>query len=140
MSEEYIFGSQNPNVLYTDRQAAYVVITENGKVAAVKPQEKCFLPGGGALSGETSEETVVREVSEELGRSVRLIRKIGGVIQYFYSAADDRHYKMRATIFVGEFTHGARGNGENELCWLSKAEAEQQAFFHECHAWATRQI
>lgn len=141
MNEEFIFGSQTPNVLYTDRQAAYVVITNNGRFAVVKPQEKYFLPGGGALSGETSEDTVVREVFEELSRNVRLVRKIGEVIQYFYSAADDQHYKMRATFFAGEFTDESHSNseGENELCWLSKAEAEQ-AFFHECHAWATRQI
>ena len=141
MNEEIIFGFQKPNVSYTERQAAYVVISDNGKFAAVKPQEKYFLPGGGSLSGETSEDTVVREVSEELARSVRLIRKIDEVIQYFYSAADDRYYKMRATFFVGEFIDESCGNstGENELCWLSKAKAEQ-AFFHECHEWATRQI
>lgn len=141
MNEEFIFGSQTPNVSYTERQAAYVVITNNGKFAAVKPQEKYFLPGGGSLLGETSEGTVVREVSEGLARNVRLVRKIGEVVQYFYSAADDRYYKMRATFFAGEFTDELRGNGkgENELCWLSKAEAEQ-AFFHECHAWVTHQI
>ena len=117
------------------------MITNDGKFAAVKPQRKYFLPGGGSLLGETSEDTIVREVSEELARRVRLVRKIGEVIQYFYSDADDRYYKMRATFFVGEFTDESCGNGrgENELCWLSKAEVEQ-AFFHECHIWATRQI
>ena len=139
MSEELIFGSQKPDVSYTERQAAYAVIANNGKFAAVKLQEKCFLPGGGSLAGETSEQTIVREVSEELARSVRLVCKIGEVIQYFYSEIDARHYKMRATFFVAEFTDELCGNGEDELCWLSKDEAEQ-AFFHECHLWATRQI
>ncbi len=141
MNEELVFGSQKSDVSYTERRAAYVVITNNGKFAAVKPQQKYFLPGGGSLLGETSEDTVIREVSEELARSVRLIHKIGEVIQYFYSVADDRYYKMRATFFVGEFTDEPCGNsrGENELYWLTEAEAEQ-AFFHECHKWATRQI
>lgn len=140
MGKELIFGSQKPGVSYTERRAAYVVITNNGNFAAVRPQQKYFLPGGGSLLGETSEDTISREVAEELARSVRLVRKISEVIQYFYSAADGQYYKMRATFFVGEFTDESCGSskGENELCWLTKVEAED-AFFHECHTWATRQ-
>jgi 8-oxo-dGTP pyrophosphatase MutT (NUDIX family) len=35
---------------------------------------KFFLPGGGSLPEETAEETVRREIREELARSVRLMR------------------------------------------------------------------
>src|SRR5205823_3268316 len=109
------------------------------EVAMVKGQQNYFLPGGGSWPGEAPEATVAREAHEELARGVRLLRQLGAVIQYFYSAADDRHYKMLATFFAGEFTtEGCGGTGEHELAWLPITEAEQ-ACFHACHAWAMRQ-
>ena len=140
MAQALIFGSPEPNVKYSERQAAYVVIVSNdGLVVMVKGRQKYFLPGGGSLPGEPPEETVVREVHEELARSVRLIRKIGEAMQYFYSSTDDRHYKMRATFFTGEFTdEKCDGTGEHELDWLPVTEAGQ-ACFHASHAWAARQ-
>jgi len=90
-----------------------VIINDDGEVAMVKGQQKHFLPGGGSVAGEAAEETAIREVQEELARSVRLTRRLGDAIQYFYSAADDRHYKMLAAFFAGEFTNEPRdGTGE----------------------------
>ena len=140
MAEALIFGSPEPNVQYTERRAAYVVIVNDDRlVATVKSRQKHFLPGGGSLPGEAPEDTIAREVREELARGVRLTRKIGEATQYFYSGADERHYVMRATFFAGAFTDEARGGArEHELQWLPVAEAER-ACFHACHAWAVRQ-
>ena len=139
MAEALIFGSPEPDVQYTERRAAYVVIINDGMVAAVESAQKYFLPGGGSLPGEAPEDTIAREVREELARGVRLARKIGEATQYFYSGADERHYVMRATFFAGAFTDEARGGArEHELQWLPVAEAER-ACFHACHAWAVRQ-
>jgi putative acetyltransferase len=139
MAEIATFGSHLEGVAYADRPAAYAVVAgENGRVAAVKGTTgKFFLPGGGSLPGETAEETVRREVREELARSVRLIRPFGAATQYFYAADDDCHYKMSAVFFLAEFTDRPTGKGEHDLFWLSLAEAEE-AFFHESHAWAVR--
>jgi len=135
-----IFGSPEPNIQYTERRAAYVVIVgSDGKIAMVKGPQKYFLPGGGSLPDEKSGDTVAREVSEELARRVRLIRSLGEATQYFYSTDDDRHYKMRAAFFAGEFTdEPATEAAEHELTWLAESEVEQ-ACFHACHAWAVRQ-
>ena len=140
MAKALVFGLPDPHVEYTERRAAYVVLVGNdGKVALVAGREKYFLPGGGALPGEAPEETIVREVREELARGVRLTRRLGEATQYFYSADDDRHYKMFATFFAGEFTDEACGGaGEHELHWLPLAEVEGVCF-HACHAWAVRQ-
>src|ERR1700730_14020261 len=143
------FGSPEPNVRYTERRAAYVVIvTNDGKVAMVKGvgtvsgRPNYFLPGGGSLPDEAAEDTVTREVMEELILTVRLIRKLGEVTQYFYADSDDRHYKMQAVFFAGEFTDQACGarsvRGEHELYWLPVTKADE-ACFHACHAWAVRQ-
>ena len=140
MTTLLVFGSREPNIDYMDRRAAYVVVVNaGGKVGMVKGREKYFLPGGGSLSGETAKETIIREVDEELARGVRLNRKLGDALQYFYSVTDNCHYKMRATFYAGEFTGALRdGAGEHEVYWLSPTEAGQSCF-HACHAWAVRQ-
>lgn len=137
MAEALIFGSPEPHIQYTERLAAYVVVKSGDKVAMVQSHEKYFLPGGGSLTLETPEETVVREVYEELGWGLHLIRKIGEAIQYFYSSDDARYYEMRATFFTGEFTDESC-MGEHQLHWLPIARAVQ-ACFHECHGWAISQ-
>jgi 8-oxo-dGTP pyrophosphatase MutT (NUDIX family) len=140
MAERMIFGSPEPDVQYTERRAAYVVIlARDGKIAMVRGRHKYFLPGGGSLPNEAPEATALREVREELARTVRLTRKLGEAIQYFYSAADDQYYKMDAAFFAGEFTDeaGAGCSCEHELFWLPVEEIER-ACFHECHAWAAR--
>lgn len=139
MAKALIFGSPEPNIQYIERRAAYVVIINDCKVAMVKSRQTHFLPGGGSLPGEAPEDTVIREVDEELARRVRLISRIGEAIQYFYSDEDDRHCKMRAAFFMGEFTEDSCGGTcEHELYWLPVTEAER-ACFHACHAWAVRQ-
>ena len=139
MAAQHHFGRRESHVRYTLRRAAYVVVRAGDRVAMVKSGTKHFLPGGGSGPCETPEETVVREVSEELARGVRLLCKIGEAVQYFYADADDRHYRMLAHFFTGEFTdEPSAGAPEHELVWLPVRQAEH-ACFHACHAWAVRQ-
>ena len=138
MSKIQSFG-YDPNLKYKDRRAAYaVIITGGNRVAAVKGREKYWLPGGGSLKDETAEETIIREVREELGMGVQLIKEIGQAIQFFYAANEDCCYKMDATFFLAEFTNEPLEIGENELHWLLIEEASR-SFFHESHTWATNQ-
>lgn len=129
------FGVPTPGIPYEERRAAYAVITrEEALVAVVQGKRGDFLPGGGSLPDETPEDTVVREVREELARGIRLLCKLGEATQYF--SAEQQHFKMHAVFFAAEFTDVAFGHGEHELHWLPVAEAT--AFFHESHAWAVR--
>jgi len=134
------FGSRQEGVKYTDRSAAYAVVGgEKSTVAAVRGAAGFVgLPGGGSLPGETPEETLVREVREELDRSVRLVRRIGEATQFFYAPDEDQYYQMLAVFFLAEFPDEPTGQGEHDLFWLPLAEAAG-AFFHETHAWAARQ-
>ena len=134
------FGKALEGVAYTERPAAYAVVAgESGTVAAVRGASgMTFLPGGGSLPGESAEDTVRREVREELARSVRLVRRIGEATQFFYAADEDRHYKMQAVFFLAEFPDEPSGQGEHELFWLPLGEATG-AFFHVSHAWAVYQ-
>ena len=131
------FGDRRAGIEYLDRPAAYAVLTDGGgRVAAVRGVRGYFLPGGGSLPDELPEETIRREVIEELARNVRLLLKIGEAVQYF-SAGEER-YRMRAVFYSAEFTGLHEGRAEYELAWLDMKEVEE-TFFHECHVWAVRQ-
>jgi len=133
------FGVPVAGVTYEQRRAAYAVIRNSvGAVAAVHVPAGYWLPGGGMLPGETPEETVVREVREELGCPLHLVCKIGEAVQYFFAAAEGRYYAMQAVFFRAELVEGPRGSAEYELCWLNVSPPGPW-FFHACHDWAVRQ-
>jgi ADP-ribose pyrophosphatase YjhB (NUDIX family) len=131
------FGIRKSGTTYTERSAAYaIVLGGSGAVAAVRgPSGRFWLPGGGSLPGESAEDTVAREVREELARGVRLRHRIGEATQFFYAANDDRHYRMVAVFFLADFTETLNTQAEHELAWLSLHQAGA-AFLHECHGWA----
>jgi ADP-ribose pyrophosphatase YjhB (NUDIX family) len=93
------------------------------------------LPGGGSFPGEWPEDTVTREVREELGRAIRLVGRIGEAVQFFFAGDQERWYRMRAVFFQAEFEGEPVAAGEHELCWLD-AHRDSALFFHACHAWA----
>jgi 8-oxo-dGTP diphosphatase len=136
-SDLLVFGSRIKGVEYENRPAAYAVIRNPvGAFAVVGEGPGYILPGGGSEAGESPEETVRREVREELGRSVLLNRKLGEAIQYFQ--AGGRFYKMFAVFFAADLTNDFQLKGECELLWLTVSELEKN-LFHECHKWAVRQ-
>jgi 8-oxo-dGTP diphosphatase len=132
-----IFGCRPEGVVCHPRPAAYAVITNaNGQVGVVRgPSGYYWLPGGGSDPGETPEETVRREVREELGRQVRLLHQVGAAVQFFYAASEKCWYEMTAVFFRAEFEGEPLGAGEYELHWLDTAR-QGELFFHACHAWA----
>jgi 8-oxo-dGTP pyrophosphatase MutT (NUDIX family) len=132
-----VFGVRVEGATYHDRPAAYAVVKDvAGRVAAVQGNKGYFLPGGGALPGETPDETISREVREELARNVQLIGEIGQASQYFF--ADERHYRMQAVFYAAEFVGEATGVGEHQLLWLEPCEFDG-GVYHPCHAWAVAQ-
>jgi len=133
------FGVPVAGVPYEQRCAAYAVIRNRaGTVAAVHVPAGYWLPGGGNLPGETPEETVVQEVREELGGTLRLVHKIGEALQYFFAASEGRYYAMQAVFFRAELHEESHGPAEYELCWLDVSHPGPW-FFHVCHDWAVRQ-
>ena len=132
-----MFGYVVEGATYQPRPAAYALIRDaEGQVAVVKTRRGYFLPGGGSDTGETPEQTVSREVREELGREVRIIGKVDEAIQYF--SADGKYYRLEATFFEAEIEGEAAGDAEYELLWASPTTAEEE-FFHQCHWWAINQ-
>src|SRR5262249_36981878 len=134
-----IFATRREGARYTQRPAASVVVRGEHDTAAAVRGPSCWLglPGDGSLPGQTAEATAVREVWEELARSVRLMGTIGEATQFCDAREDPCHFEMRAVFFLAEFPDEPRGQGEHEFVWLPLADTA--AFFHESHAWAVRQ-
>ena len=89
--------------------AGGVVYRRNGDhieiVLVARPVQQLWaLPKGTPEAGETIEETAIREVSEETGLQVRIVKEIGS-ISYWYAVAAEHvrvhkvvhHYLMEAT-------------------------------------------
>jgi 8-oxo-dGTP pyrophosphatase MutT (NUDIX family) len=88
---------------------------------------------------ESTENTIVREVREELGRGVRVHADLGEAVQYFYAGDEGRWYEMRASFVRGILDDSPAGSGEYDLHWVDARE-DADLFFHECHAWAASQV
>jgi 8-oxo-dGTP pyrophosphatase MutT (NUDIX family) len=121
------------------RPAAYAVIRNDaGAVAAVRVPAGYWLPGGGGHPGETPEETVEREVREELGGTVRILGRIGEALEYFDVPSEGKSYAMRAVFFRVEWTARTDTPAEYPVTWL-EVGGTGRWFHHASHDWAVRQ-
>ena len=103
-------------------------------MAVVEEDSGLFLPGGGREPGETAEENVVREVREEVGCGLRIVRRVAEAVQYCRAHDRDGWYETRAVFFEAAF-EGEPGAGSCALSWLTHGEARAR-LHHASHAWA----
>ncbi len=108
----------------------------NGHVLVHRAKHESFwtFPGGGAEIGETSEQTLVREMEEELGVTVSLGRLLWTVENFFHYEGRDCHEV--ALFYVmdippefpfsdsGEIIHEVSDGGNDlEFKWVSATHA-----------------
>ena len=89
--------------------------------------ERWVLPKGTPNHGESLEQTAVREVSEETGIQVRLIRPLHD-IQYWFVLHGVRHYKT-VHFYLMEAVGGDTSLHDHEYdvaAWFPIAEAERR--------------
>jgi len=100
------------------RTVAVIIEFPNNKILLVKRGTVIFkgylaLPGGRVDAGETVEETVVREVKEETGLHVKILRKIG---EYHESGVQDGiEYDYYPACFLVKPTGGKIKRQEKEI-------------------------
>jgi len=129
------FGTHNPEAEYRQRPGAYAVILDGrGKFAAVKGQDKIFLPGGGVDPGLSLEAALAREVREECACKVVIGRYLGSATQYFVSRTG-QHWEFQCSYFEAQFGAPLDSEPEHALCWLDVADA-YDLLAHEVHGWA----
>jgi 8-oxo-dGTP diphosphatase len=141
LSEWPVFGAAPEGVVCHPRRAAYaVVLNSDGHVATIRAAlrdgtRRYWLPGGGIEQNESPEETIVREVREELGRVAYTLGNVGQAVQFFYASTEERWYEMSAIFMRARFEHERARGGEYQLHWLD-VQRHPELFFHACHAWA----
>lgn len=92
--------------------------------------ERWVLPKGTPARGESLEQTAAREVSEETGIQVRLIRPLRE-IQYWFVLRGVRHYKT-VHFYLMEAVGGDTSLHDHEYDvaeWFPIAEAERRLAF-----------
>ena len=129
-----VFGNAPTDVDCVERPAAYAVIrNDKQQVAVVRAnvlgRGQLWLPGGGIEEGESPEQTIVREIREELGRGAVVADRIGEAIQFFFAGDDDCFYRMTAHFFIATFDGEAEGQAEFELEWVEPGEEAGDFFF-----------
>lgn len=84
-----VYGSKNKGVNYYVRMGAYAVIFKNqyrNEIGLIRAHgQQYFLPGGGIEQGETAEATLIREMLEETGYSIKNYYPLCHAQRYFIS-------------------------------------------------------
>ena len=104
-----------------------VVFDAEGRVLLLRRSDEGLwcLPKGTVESGETLEETAIREVREETGLEVRIVVPLIEVRYRFYSPSDGMDVDKRVVYFLAERTGGRLKlePGFDSARWCTLAEA-----------------
>ena len=80
-------------------------------------------PGGKIEPGETGAECIVREIQEELGVTLHVLRKLTDVVYEYPDRTVHLHF------YVTEIAHGELTRKEhNAFAWITKAELPNYQF------------
>ena len=103
---------------YTGKTSTAIIPYEPNKILLIKRNTVPFkgywaLPGGRVDSGETVEQTIIREVKEETGLDVTIERKIGEYIEQ--GVKDGVEYEYYPTCFLVKPVGGEIKKQESEI-------------------------
>jgi 8-oxo-dGTP diphosphatase len=103
---------------YTGKTSTAIVTYPDNKILLIKRNTIPFkgywaLPGGRMDPGERVEQTIVREVKEETGLDVTIVRKVGEYVEK--GVKDDVEYEYYPTCFVVKPVGGEVKKQESEI-------------------------
>ena len=103
---------------YTGKTSTAIIPYDENKILLIKRNTKPFkgywaLPGGRMDIGETIEQTIVREVKEETGLDVAIMRKIGEYIEK--GLKDEVEYEYYPTCFLVKPVAGELKKQDSEI-------------------------
>ena len=131
------FGTRDASAQYVLRPGGYaVILREPQQIAVVTTPLGRFLPGGGQEHDETPDLAAIREVREECGLSVRILRAIGIADELIYASVERTHFCKRCTFFLAEVT-GVMSPEQADHClsWVSILDAAAY-LHHRSQRWA----
>jgi 8-oxo-dGTP diphosphatase len=111
-------GCEEKMKKYTGKTANAIIPFPSGQILLVKRDTVPFkgywaLPGGRKDSGETTQQTAIREVKEETGINVEIVREIGEYVEK--GATDDVKYEYYPTCFLVKTVGGEIKRQESEI-------------------------
>ena len=142
MKKPHEFGERKQVQRYASRPGAYALIfNADNRIAVMQTPRGCFLPGGGSEGSETPEEAVVREVREECGFEVELVRRIGEAVEYVHTKGNELGIRKECTFFHATVLGdgGAATEPDHTLLWLTLAEAKER-LAHGSQRWAVEKL
>jgi 8-oxo-dGTP diphosphatase len=103
---------------YTGKTSTAIIPYDKNKILLIKRNTKPFkgywaLPGGRMDLGETIEQTIVREVKEETGLDVAIMRKIGEYVEK--GLKDEVEYEYYPTCFLVKLVAGELKKQDSEI-------------------------
>lgn len=89
------------------------IIISNGKILAMKDEHisHYYLPGGRVQFGETAEQALIREIKEELGVAINIIRPLW-LAQAFFNVNEKDYHEMCLYFLVNIASADLLGRGE----------------------------
>lgn len=136
------FGKKLPGRDYPPRPGAYaLVFNAAGEILLVEEGGYWWLPGGGVEAGETHEQGLKREMLEETGYAVEILREVGRANEFTQDPVNkqfrDKHCRFYAVRLVGE-SKGPQLK-ENHPRWLTVADTLAK-LYDETHRWAVKLV
>jgi len=135
--EEKECGNKIEGIKYRERIGAYaLIINSDDEIALVKRDNNYFLPGGGVDMGETYEECLKRECSEEIGYNVEIAQYIGKLPHYTKAIKRNEYLKIIGHFYIGKLLdkNNLKIEDDHELVWVpimespDKMQEEFQAY------------
>ena len=122
------------------RIGVYAVIIEDGKILLTRQWDGYSLIGGGVEKGETSEESIVREVKEETGLTIMPDKIIHQATTFFKRNADAQanqsiqlyftHSQLRGEIDNGQITDSEKTDTTGTPEWVNLDKIDDINFRH----------
>ena len=134
------FGKKLPGQDYPPRPGAYaLVFNAEGLILAVEEGGYWWLPGGGVEAGETHEQGLVREMLEETGYAVEILKEIGRANEFTQDPINKQYRDKHCVFYAVRLAGDSKGPQieENHPHWMRVEEALTK-LYDETHRWAVR--
>ena len=133
-----VFGITDRCERYSEGEAAYAVILDaDRRAAVVHGRHGLFLPGGAVEADESPAEALLRESLEGCGRPLEIIRPVGRAIQYCHG--EEGPLRASHRFYEARFQRPASQPAKHDLAWVHIDEACRW-FRYESHVWAVRTL